>query len=234
MNMIMTSLIFDACQSVADQIHDRFAQTGQLVNQWQDSQLGVSDVTFASNSYRRAHMSVIDARSTHSLWLLHSTIFPHVPNSAPIYGFDIIAGPQKVSGAFHDFSAAGDQDHHMINWFKNRTATATWNKSRELPEWAKNIFSSGMVAIGAVRHLELQTFIELGLETLDYYLENVGYSGESVADYSQHQNYYCNNQRLNPHTPRVLVNLGFQSEQANEFVNQTLFPLITSNSNAPK
>lgn len=226
----MHSPVFDACQAVADLIREEFSQTGQLTAQWQDSQLGISDVNFVSDHYRRAHISVIDARSTHSLWLLHTTIFPHTHDGSPIYGFDIIAGPQKVSGAFHDFSQGGHGDHHMMQWFEQRTQSLSWNKPRPLPDWAKNIFSQNIVAIGAVRETELAQFCSLGMETLSYYLNHVGHAADPQCDYTQQHNYYCVNQRLNPHTPRVLMNIGFSQDQAIDFVNHSLFPLIDHSS----
>jgi hypothetical protein len=157
---------------------------------------------------------------------LHVTIFPHTNDPSPIYGFDIVAGPNKVSGAFHDYSNGGNPEHELMHWFKNRTKNIDWNKKRELPSWAKNIFSDSMVAIGAVGPEELDDFIRLGLETLDYYLKNVGTHPHSYTNYAMAQNFYCHNQRQNPHTPRVLVNLGFTEEQAKNFVEQQLFPEI--------
>ena len=184
------------------------------------------DLVFESPRYRRAHVSIVDARESKKLWLLHVTVFPHANDPSPIYGFDIIAGPSKVSGAFHDFSAAGDANHDMMIWFADQTREIEWNKKRELPEWAKNIFSSSMVAIGAVGVEELDDFVSLGLKTLDYYLENVGNTQESLADYHMAQNRYCHYQKQNPHTPRVLVTLGFTEQQAQDFVRNTLFPEI--------
>ena len=54
--------------------------------------------------YRRADLDIIDARLDRKLWMMHLCIYPKVSDPSPIYGFDIIAGPNKVTGAFHDFS----------------------------------------------------------------------------------------------------------------------------------
>ena len=57
------------------------------------------------NEYiRRAHIDVVDARKTKGLWMMHVCIFPELTNDGPIYGFDVIAGAKKMTGAFHDFS----------------------------------------------------------------------------------------------------------------------------------
>ena len=39
-------------------------------------------------------------------------------NGGSIYGFDIIAGKNKVTGAFHDFSPLLQKEHPLTEWFK--------------------------------------------------------------------------------------------------------------------
>lgn len=186
----------------------------------------VYDYNITNEHYRRAHVSIIDAIATRNFWLLHFTIFPHVDDGCPIYGFDIVAGPKKVSGAFHDFSSTGQHSHCMMKWFSNQTQDLSWNKKRELPRWAANIFSDDIVAIGAVGIDELDAFCNLGLKTLSYYLDNVGCTKSYLHNHTEDQNYYCEQQRLNPHTPRVLQTLGFTADEAKDFVFNNLFPLI--------
>lgn len=220
------SLVFDKAISCAQEIEKQFRATGEVEEFIIDEKCGIKDIVFSSNRYRRAHISIVDARESKNLWLLHVTVFPHTNDPSPIFGFDIVAGPNKVSGAFHDFSSAGDTAHPMLGWFADRTRSLSWNKKRELPEWAKAIFSSSMVAIGAVGKDELDLFTALGLETLNYYLSNVGITQQDAATYEMAQNRYCHYQKQNPHTPRVLVNLGFTEEEARNFVAKQLFPEI--------
>ena len=56
---------------------DRFNQPGWINRVW------------TSDSYRRAHVDVVDARETKGLWMMHCCIFPHTHNPAPIFGFDV-------------------------------------------------------------------------------------------------------------------------------------------------
>jgi hypothetical protein len=220
------SLIFDKCISCAQEIERQFRSTGDLEEIKLNESRGAKDLIFSSLRYRRAHISIVDARETKKLWLLHATVFPHTNDPSPIYGFDVIAGPSKVSGAFHDFSFAGDKSSSMWLWFNARVNGLEWNKKRELPDWAKQIFSPAMVAIGAVGEEELTEFIKIGLETLDFYLKNVGIEQQSMADYHMAQNRYCYYQKQNPHTPRVLVNLGFTEQEATTFVEQTFLEIV--------
>jgi len=221
------TIIFDQSIACAKEIEKRFRNTGDLIELTTNERLGATDLIFSSIRYRRAHISIVDARASKKVWMLHVTVFPHLNDPGPIYGFDIVAGTNKVSGAFHDFSISGDAESPMCLWFNAKTKTLEWNRPRSLPEWAKQIFSPAMVAIGAVGPEELEEFIKLGLETLDFYLANVGFDQQDVADYHMAQNKYCRYQKQNPHTPRVLINLGFTEEEARSFIHTKIFPEIS-------
>ena len=178
---------------------------------------------FHSSKFRRAHLDVVDARESKRLYMMHLCIFPHVDDGSPIYGFDIIAGPNKVTGAFHDFSPV--TDCYMLDWFADRVRDLEWSKPRELPEWARNIFSKSMVTAGNINTPEeLDRVLDLAKDTLDYYLENVG--GTSFYS-SEKQDYYCKNQRKNPHTPRVMRSLGFNESTVERFIAECLFPSVS-------
>ena len=145
---------------------DRFNQPGWVNRVW------------ASDRYRRAHIDVVDARASKGLWMMHCCIFPHIHNPAPIYGFDVIAGKNKITGCFHDYSKAGDPDHPMMQWFADEVAKLEWRRERALPEWATNIFSGSMVAAGNVQDPEeLQQITDLAKTTIEHYLS-------TVADFS--------------------------------------------------
>ena len=220
----MTQTLFDKVIDCADQINRKFAETGALGNVYRTDLL--SDKEYSSMRYRRAHISIVDARETKKLYLLHVTVFPHLNDPSPIYGFDIVCGPTKVSGAFHDFSIAGDPESPMWLWFNAKVHGLEWNKPRELPDWGKQIFSKAMVAIGAVGEQELDEFIRIGLETLDFYLKTVGIEQQDVADFHMAQNRYCHYQKQNPRTPASLQHLGFTAEEAADYVQTKLFPEI--------
>ena len=175
-----------------------------------------------SDKFRRAHLDVVDARDTKKLYMMHLTVFPHTNDGAPVFGFDLIAGPKKVTGAFHDFSPI-DQSHEMLLQFQDQVTPFSWSKERELPEWARNIFSSNMVAAGFITDIdELDKVVQLVSSNLDYYLENVG--SRSATDYTAAQNKYCYWQKQNPHTPKVMAALGYQEEVVNTFIQDCLFP----------
>jgi phycocyanobilin:ferredoxin oxidoreductase len=194
---------------------DRFNQPGWVNRVW------------TSNKYRRAHVDVVDTRDTKGLWMMHCCIFPHIHNPAPIFGFDVIAGKNKITGCFHDYSKAGDPTHPMMDWFAHEVSKLEWRRERALPEWATNIFSGSMVAAGNVQDPEeLQQITDLVKTTLEHYLSTVAETNNTAEDTTQAQNYYAQNQKCNPHTPRVMASLGLDPEDIRVFIQDCLFPEI--------
>lgn len=194
---------------------DRFNQPGWVNRVW------------SGDAYRRAHVDVVDARETKGLWMMHCCIFPHTHNPAPIYGFDVIAGKNKITGCFHDFSPAGDGEHPLIEWFCDEAQKLQWNKTRKLPDWAERIFTPCMIAAGNVQDSEeLAQIISMVKTTTSVYLKSVVETNHTARDTTPAQNYYCENQKQNPHTPRVMTSLGLNEEDVQVFIQDCLFPEI--------
>ena len=185
--------------------------------------------TWKNDFIRRAHIDIVDARETKKLWMMHVCIFPELNNAGPIFGWDIIAGEKKVTGAFHDFSPLFKKDHPMIDMFGDLVENYIPSKKRELPDWALKIFSPHMIAAGNIQEeKELKELCFLVEENLAYYLDK-------IIDYKdsgnkkgviESQNYYCKHQQQNPHTPRVMQSLGLPEEDIKLFCADNLFPLI--------
>lgn len=181
---------------------------------------------YTSTAFRRAHLDIVDARDTKNLYMMHLCIFPHTNDKSPIYGFDLIAGPNKVTGAFHDFSSSFYPDQYMMKWFANRVNGLEWSKKRDLPDWAKSIFSDSMIAAGNIREVsELDTILDTAKSTLEYYMKNVGKTRVD-DDVSFVQDFYCYNQRRNPHTPKVMESLGLDHDTVQHFIQSCLFPCV--------
>jgi len=184
---------------------------------------------WANDNVRRAHIDVVDARNTKGLWMMHVCIFPTLDNPAPIYGFDVIAGKNKMTGAFHDFSPSADPDHNMIKGYYESVDHFVPEKQRELPEWARNIFTGKMLAAGNVKTEEEATeIIQIALSNLHAYFEEVGITkGEGAPDLvAACQDYYCHNQQQNPHTANVMKSLGLPEEDVDKFCTDMLFPKL--------
>ena len=185
------------------------------------------DYVFRNNNFRRAHVNIVDARESRGLYLFHCCIFPYLQDTSPIFGLDIIAGETKISGAFHDFSKTVDPNHSMMLWFEKQVEKLTWRRPRELPEWAQSIFSPAIIAAGAINtEEEIDQLISMSLENLNYYINNVGSTTFPTGDFSKEQNFYCQQQKLNPHNARTMQHLGLTPDEANYFVQNVMFPEV--------
>jgi hypothetical protein len=226
----MESKVWDTLISVKDLFVKEFERTGSEIQEpgmERFNQPGWVNRVWCSNLYRRAHIDVVDARETKGLWMMHCCIFPHTHNPAPIFGFDVIAGSRKITGCFYDYSPAGDLNHPMIQWFAEETSGFEWNKTRKLPDWAQRIFSPYMVAAGNVQdEHELRQIIDMAKMGINHYLATVGETNNKTKSTKQDQNFYAQNQKQNPHTPKVMTSLGLSEEDVRVFIQDCLFPEI--------
>lgn len=228
--MEQNSKVWDTLVDIQHFLEDSFDKSGtEIFEPGMDrfNQPGWVNRVWTGDNYRRAHVDVVDARETKGLWMMHCCIFPHLHNPAPIYGFDVIAGARKITGCFHDFSPAGDNEHPLIDWFAGETIKLQWNKTRKLPEWAERIFTGSMIAAGNVQdEEELEQIFDLVRLTTSVYLRHVGDTNNTAENTKSMQNYYAQNQKQNPHTPRVMTSLGLAEEDVRVFIQECLFPEI--------
>ena len=221
------SIVWDKIESLAKHFEEKFNRTGEPLEGGIGSDYEWHNQLWTSPAYRRAHLEIVDHRESHKLYIVHCTIFPHLNDPSPIWGFDAVCGPNKITGAFHDFSHAGDPTSFMYLWFKARVNGLEWNKPRELPDWARAIFSPAMVAAGNLQEeLEIDQLCDIAKTTLDFYLKNVGFAQQDVADFHMAQNRYCHYQKQNPHVIRSMVSMGIDEAKMKRFVNEILFPEI--------
>ena len=222
MNLIWNRLI-----DIQEEFERQFNQTGEEIQEPGLERFNWYNKVWTSKHYRRAHIDVVDARETKGLWMMHCCVFPHTHNPAPIFGFDIVAGKNKITGCFHDFSPAGDNEHPLIDWFASEAVKLQWNKIRKLPDWAERIFTTSMISAGNVSdETEIEQISNMARLDLEHYLRAVGLSNNTTLDTTYAQNYYCDNQRQNPHTPKVMTALGLNAEDVQVFIKDCLFPKI--------
>ena len=228
--MNSNSSVWDTLIGIQEEFVNQFDSTGREINEPgmnRFNQPGWVNRVWTSENYRRAHIDVVDARETKGLWMMHCCVFPHTHNPAPIFGFDVIAGKNKITGCFIDYSPAGDFEHPMIEYFGEEVGRYDWNKKRKLPEWAERIFSEHMVAAGNVSdETELKQLTSLAHILVNHYLETVGETNKTANNTTKSQNYYCENQKQNPHTPKVMASLGLSEEDVRVFIQDCLFPEI--------
>jgi phycocyanobilin:ferredoxin oxidoreductase len=224
------SNVWNALIDIQSSLEKQFNETGTEVFETgmdRFNQPGWVNRVWTSDKYRRAHIDVVDARSTKGLWMMHCCVFPHTHNPAPIFGFDVIAGKNKITGCFIDYSPTGDAAHPMIEYFADEVSRYDWNKPRKLPDWAERIFSKSMIAAGNVSdESELRQIASLAHILVNHYTECVGETNNTAENTTEAQNYYAQNQKQNPHTPKVMASLGLNEEDVKAFIQDCLFPEI--------
>jgi hypothetical protein len=229
------SVIWDKLISCKDEIIDIFDEhCGEVeepgMGQFNQPDNGWINRVWANRDVRRAHIDVVDARESKGLWMMHVCCFPVLNNDGPIYGFDVIAGKNKMTGAFHDFSASsGGEDHPLVEWYEDAVKDFIPSKKRELPEWAQNIFTPSMIAAGNVSTEEEATaIVDLATANLRTYFDSIGeYTGNANVDITKGaQNFYCHTQQQNPHTPKVMKSLGLNERDVELFCTDALFPKL--------
>ena len=223
----MMSLVWDKIEALAKHLESKFDATGEPIKSAAVDDYKWHNQLWSAPRYRRAHVELVDNRETHKIFILHCTVFPHFNDPSPIWGFDAVCGPNKITGAFCDFSPAGDPGHPMMRWFANEVLYYNWKRERNLPEWAQRIFSPSMVAAGNIQSgEELDNLCELATRTLDYYLKNVGNTQQDTADYHMAQNKYCRYQKQNPHVIKSMIRMGVEEDKMKRFVSEVLFPEV--------
>lgn len=192
---------------------------------------GWNDTFWQSATVSKAHLKTIVPESDKGLWLMHVNVFPRPCVELPILGFDIVAGPKKITGSFMDYSPLHGFPHPYHHYMEMRVKGLEWNKPRELPDWAKEIFSDDMIAVGNINtEEELEQFITVTKDLLNHYLDNIETNAFILYDNSRDTtpilNHYCINQKKNPHLHRSILAMGISEEDKNRYINDILFEEI--------
>lgn len=174
---------------------------------------GWENYRWRSATYRVAHVELFNQDR---FMVVHTCIFPHAADPAPIFGFDVIAGDSKVTGLFLDLSPTVYEPGQFH--------TMTFEQQRDRPEWG-DIFSQNWIACRPT-HEEFLAVLDAAKVLLKHYLTDIvamekGDTDAVVAG----QNRYCNQQRQNEHTYRALKNL-IGEDRARHFMDTVLFPTL--------
>jgi len=226
----MTDLI-DQCREVATVLRQVFNM--ELVPYTNSKHIhnfdGWRDDFYTSSKIRKAHIKTIEpAGKNRKQWLLHVNVFPAVDIDAPIFGLDIVATPNKISGVFCDFSPTTENQTVFTDLFAEITKTLEWKRERELPPWAKEIFTEEMIAAGSVKHGPEtdQLILAVGILTESYFRLIDHVSHNPFVDTLKAQNKYCHFQKQNKMLHSSILSWGISEEDKDHYVNEVLFEEI--------
>lgn len=189
---------------------------------------GWKDTFWTSDIIRKCHLKTIDNRSTSGLWLMHINIFPSLDTDIPILGCDIVSGPKKITGVFFDVSpTVTEYDHIVSKKFKDIVENLEWSRERDLPTWAKKIFSKNMIAVGNIKTKEeVDLMCNTILKILKMYVENKEFSHQNRIRVREAHNFYCQQQKMNPHLHRSITAMGISENEKNSYIDKILFEEI--------
>jgi Ferredoxin-dependent bilin reductase len=217
------NIITDKLQPLGNEIIAKLSNCSVPISMSKYNNEWWTNKTFCSMKFRKASIQLLNKEN---IWVMHLSIFPHLDDTAPILGFDIVATPNKVSAAFCDFSITTNPNHWLVHWFKEKVKDVTWKKERELPDWGKQIFSDSMIAATGINtEDELNKVIGIGMESLEYYLSQVGNGGDdfNIESVKIAQNRYCHYQKQNEMPVKMLMRYGLTEQEAKDYFNSYLY-----------
>lgn len=231
---MIESELFAELRHLADQLRSLFSKNLEKYDNDKhihtDDLPGWEDHFWKSNSIRKAHLKTIEPVGKNKMWLMHINVFPSIHCDMPIFGLDIVATPNKVSGVFCDYSKTYDgiSTGLMQTYFRETVKDLSWNRERVLPPWATEIFSADMMAAGSVRPgEELDQLCKTALRLTDFYLESASIVPyKTTINTTAAQNKYCENQKINKMLHSSILAMGIPEDVKDQYVNNVLFEVI--------
>ena len=164
-----------------------------------------------------------------NLDILHCVMFPHPTYALPMFGTDLVGGRGQISAAIVDLSPTTENLTLSQDYQQNLAALPQLDfaQVRDLPDWG-DIFSDFCLFIRPSDEAEEQQFIERVRDYLKLHCERARASepveGDAIAQIRAGQLYYCNKQRQNDKTRRVLEK-AFGEAWAERYMTSVLFDL---------
>lgn len=186
---------------------------------------GHKNLFFSSNKLEMGHISIIDKRESKGMWMMHVCAFAKPEYPMPIYGFDVICGKNKITGCFHDMSptVTTDQTKKIEENYVKLVEYFIPERERPLPEWAQEIFSDKMLAVGNVtKKQEISALVFFGMINLNVWFSglntvNKSFDQEVINAHEMAKSKYCFNQLQNVNSKNVMVSLGLKKSYVDNF-----------------
>lgn len=225
---MIESQLFDKLRSLSESLISVFDKSMTRVeNTKHIADLdGWADYFWKSPTIRKAHLKIIEPVGKNKLWLMHINVFPEYHVDLPIFGLDIVANPKKISGCFCDYSPLTDNWHPYLDKFHFVTRDLSWTKAREMPPWAKEIFSTNIIGAGSIREgEETDQLCDMAQQLTNFYcmeMDNPQYQKKWINTLIS-QNKYCKNQKMNKMLHSSILAMGISEERKNQYVENVLF-----------
>jgi phycocyanobilin:ferredoxin oxidoreductase len=221
----MIKELYNSHKQIADRFYQKIKYRSEI--EYDEDIIWQNDFYF-NPSIRYGHLEYFKSING-KIEVLHCTFFPSYFKNVPIYGFDVIALNNNVTGIFCDFTKC-PYDNLILSLKLKELKTKYIENERKLPDWA-DFFSENFVCIspkGLDQNVLIKNFTRLFTDYVDF-VENQNLNGcyldtENVKKSISVQNSYSFNQRKNDKTSKAL-SAYIGAEKAREFIDTILFPV---------
>lgn len=207
------------------QPYDLPAELGYVEGRLEGEKLTIENKCYQTPQFRKLHLEL--AKVGKSLDILHCVMFPRTSYALPMFGTDLVGGRGQISAAIADLSPLS-QDRKLPQTYNDRLQTLPLKEfahPRQLPEWGE-IFSEFCLFIRPTDLEEEQKFLSIVESYLEIHCQQAiaqtPVSPEQQLEILKAQIHYCNQQRQNDKTRRVLEK-AFGSEWADYYLTTVLF-----------
>ncbi|ELR98424.1 phycocyanobilin:ferredoxin oxidoreductase [Gloeocapsa sp. PCC 73106] len=203
------------------------SELGYVEGRLDGEKLTIENHCYQTTQFRKMHLE--SAKVGKTLNILHCVMFPNPEYELPIFGCDMVVGRGEVSAAIADLSPVNTDKTLPVNYQQAlaQLTPITFTQVRQLPEWG-DIFSKYVVFIRPRNSQEIEAFFERIAELLRIHTSLAQQTQPSTKAKQEAnlagQHYYCNKQRQNDKTRRVLEK-AFGAKWAETYFNTILFDL---------
>lgn len=203
------------------------AELGYVEGRLEGEKLTIENRCYQTPQFRKMHLEL--AKVGTMLDILHCVMFPRPEYALPMFGCDLVGGRGQISAAIADLSPLSAERILPTEYIYALQALPVNNFSspRDLPPWG-DIFSEFCVFIRPTCPEEEAMFLRRVQAFLEIHCQQA-LSAQPVSTAQQEQilasqHYYCNKQRQNDKTRRVLEK-AFGSTWAERYMTTVLFDL---------
>ena len=193
--------------------------------------LVIENHCYQTPQFRKLHLEL--AQVGNNLDILHCVMFPHPNYNLPLFGVDIVAGKKGISAAIVDLSPVNSERVLPLAYQKvlTKLPEVNFSQRRDLPQWG-DIFSEFCLFVKPINKLEETAFLNhvktfLNLHCTISLMAKPVKSQDLEVEILAGQNYYCNQQRQNDKTRRVLEQ-SFGKEWTERYLITMLFDTPSS------
>jgi phycocyanobilin:ferredoxin oxidoreductase len=188
----------------------------------------IKNYCYEATPFRKLHIEI--ARVGDNLDILHCVMYPRSCYELPIFGADLVGGKHGISAAIADLSPTVPLSPAFTKKLEQWQPQAkSFSQPRELPKWG-SIFSKYCIFVRLNQGSEEQLFLELvqNYVTLNCQIaselanSNQIKTGDRQLEILAKQQFYCNQQRQNDKTRRILEK-AFGEAWAERYINTVLF-----------